>query len=228
MEKKLKVLVVLLLLLAFYVVNAQQHPSVKDEDKVMTVKLCDGETYVQLEGRLPNERLSRSEAEAVTNELMAKWLAKQPPAVAAAWTKEYQEGKKKAQQKAQAKAGDESVKQEKQTYEFTKRDIQMWERELKKLIDYGDQIFHDDQLIGSTNGVSCAMCHPNAANTHPETYPKYQIQLQRVALLRDMINWCIENPSRGKKLEPDDPKMRALEAYIMSQRKGVPMEYGKH
>jgi len=30
------------------------------------------------------------------------------------------------------------------------------------------------------------MCHPDAANTHPETYPKYQVQLQRVALLRDM------------------------------------------
>ena len=23
------------------------------------------------------------------------------------------------------------------------------------------------------------MCHPDAANTHPETYPKYQVQLQR-------------------------------------------------
>ena len=72
------------------------------------------------------------------------------------------------------------------------------------------------------------MCHPNAANTHPETYPKFQVQLRRVALLRDMINWCIEQPARGKRLEPDDPKMRALEAYIMSQRKGVPMEFGKH
>ena len=34
--------------------------------------------------------------------------------------------------------------------------------------------------------------------------------------------------ARGKRLDPDDPKMRALEAYIMSQRKGVPMEFGKH
>jgi len=42
------------------------------------------------------------------------------------------------------------------------------------------------------------MCHPDGANTHPETYPKFQTQLQRVALLRDMINWCIENPVKGK------------------------------
>ena len=71
------------------------------------------------------------------------------------------------------------------------------------------------------------MCHPDAANTHPETYPKYQVQLGRTVLLRDMINWCIEHPVRGKKLAEDDPKMRALEAYIYAQRKGVPLDYGR-
>ncbi|NLE36697.1 MAG: hypothetical protein GX621_01580 [Pirellulaceae bacterium] len=76
--------------------------------------------------------------------------------------------------------------------------------------------------------TSCDMCHPHASNTHPETYPKYQTQMGRVVLLRDMINWCIENPVRGEKLEPDSPEMRALEAYITSQRKGVELDYGKH
>ena len=71
------------------------------------------------------------------------------------------------------------------------------------------------------------MCHPDAANTHPETYPKFQVQLGRVALLRDMINWCIEHPVRGQVLAPDDPKMRALEAYITAQRKGQELAYGK-
>jgi len=42
-----------------------------------------------------------------------------------------------------------------------------------------------------------------------------------------MINWCIEHPVRGKALAPDDPKMRALEAYIIAQRKGVALDYGK-
>ena len=115
-----------------------------------------------------------------------------------------------------------------QADDFTGRDFSIWKRELEREIKYGDEIFHSDKLIGSANGIACAMCHPNAANTHPETYPKFQVQLRRVALLRDMINWCIEQPARGKRLEPDDPKMRALEAYIMSQRKGVPMEFGKH
>ncbi|MCW5889238.1 MAG: hypothetical protein KIT14_01660 [bacterium] len=71
------------------------------------------------------------------------------------------------------------------------------------------------------------MCHPDAANTHPETYPKFQPQLGRTVLLRDMINWCIEHPVRGAKLAEDDPKMRAMEAYILAQRKGTPLDYGR-
>jgi hypothetical protein len=29
-------------------------------------------------------------------------------------------------------------------------------------------------------------------------------------------------------MQPDDPRMRAMEAYILAQRKGVELEYGKH
>jgi thiosulfate dehydrogenase len=81
--------------------------------------------------------------------------------------------------------------------------------------------------LGSSIAVSCDMCHPDASNTHPETYPKFQVQLGRTVLLRDMINWCIEHPVRGQPLAPDDPKMRALEGYILAQRKGTPLNYGK-
>lgn len=111
---------------------------------------------------------------------------------------------------------------------YTERDLITWTRETEKFVAEGSRIFHDADALGSTVAVSCDMCHPHASNTHPETYPKYQTQLGRVALLRDMINWCVENPVRGEKLEADSPTMRALEAYIQSQRKGVPMDYGKH
>ena len=72
------------------------------------------------------------------------------------------------------------------------------------------------------------MCHPDAVKTHPETYPKYQTQWQRVARLREMINWCIENPVKGQPLNPDDPCLRALEAYVISRRNGTALAYGKH
>jgi len=111
---------------------------------------------------------------------------------------------------------------------YTERDILTWTREAEKFVAEGSRIFHSADELGSTAGVSCDMCHPHAANTHPETYPKFQTQLGRVVLLRDMIDWCVENPVRGAHMDPDGPKMRALEAYIMAQRKGVEMDYGKH
>ena len=79
-----------------------------------------------------------------------------------------------------------------------------------------------------TNGVACGQCHPNAANTHPETYPKFQQQLGRVIALRDMINWCLQNPLEGEVLELDSHEMVALEAYVYWERRGVELEPGKH
>ena len=110
----------------------------------------------------------------------------------------------------------------------TKQDLVVWEKETERLVTEGSRIFHNADELGSTIAVSCDMCHPDGSNTHPETYPKYQVQLGRAALLRDMINWCLENPCRGKPLSGDDPKMRALEAYIMAMRAGKALEYGKH
>jgi cytochrome c len=111
---------------------------------------------------------------------------------------------------------------------FTQRDQKIWQANTDRFIQEGKEVFHDANKLGSTIGVSCDMCHPDAANTHPETYPKYQVQLQRVALLRDMIEWCIENPVKGKTMDPNDERLRAIEAYILAQRKGVALEYGKH
>lgn len=110
--------------------------------------------------------------------------------------------------------------------EHTQRERRIWEAELKRVTDEGYRAFHSPEL--GKNGISCDMCHPDASNTHPETYPKFQTQLKKVALLRDMINWCIENPLEGPKLADDDPKMKALEAYILSARKGVAVDPGKH
>jgi len=111
---------------------------------------------------------------------------------------------------------------------FSERDERIWAVATENFVKEGHRIFHDADALGSANAVSCDMCHPDGSNTHPETYPKFQVQLGRVALLRDMINWCIQNPTRGKPLAEDDARLKALEAYILAQRKGVPLEFGKH
>jgi thiosulfate dehydrogenase len=113
-----------------------------------------------------------------------------------------------------------------QADEFTKKDQERWQAEFMSVVKKGRELWTSAEL--GTNGVACAQCHPNAANTHPETYPKFQQQLGRVAALREMINWCIQQPLEGQPLALDDPKLVAMEAYVTYERRGVKLEPGKH
>ena len=78
--------------------------------------------------------------------------------------------------------------------EFTKEDLKKWDTAFQTVVKDGERLFHS--ALGKNN-VSCDMCHPNASNNHPETYPKFQKQIGKVVGLRDMINWCIQNPQEG-------------------------------
>jgi len=115
-----------------------------------------------------------------------------------------------------------------QADEFSQADVDEWYAEYMSVVAEGRAAFTDPTLGGSQNGVVCAQCHPNGANTHPETYPKFQKQFGRVAVLAEMINWCIQNPLEGQPLALDDPTMVALQTYIAHERRGVAMEPGKH
>lgn len=184
-----------------------------------TVKLCDNKTTVQVPADAPK---TRAEGQKISDALMAQWKEANP-------NSSWEQGEVEAHQvippadnSALVGVGQSS------TYGVvTQQTVQVWKNETYKTALYGSKVFHSGDELGSEIGVSCDMCHPRAANTHPETYPKFQPQLGRVAMLRDMINWCIEHPVRGKILAADDPKMRALEAYIIAQRKGTPLDYGK-
>jgi cytochrome c len=110
--------------------------------------------------------------------------------------------------------------------EFTPEDLKRWEEQFQSVVTKGRELWTDGKL--GTNGVACAQCHPNAANTHPETYPKFQKQIGRVVGLWEMINWCLRNPLEGEPLKADDPKMVALLAYATYERRGVKLEPGKH
>jgi thiosulfate dehydrogenase len=99
----------------------------------------------------------------------------------------------------------------------------------------GDLLFHGDDATAkqmgvnlSKTGMACAMCHPFASDTHPHEFPKFQEQIQEFATLRDMINWCIENPNEGERVDVNGPAMKALEAYHYWSNKGSVLEPGKH
>jgi len=113
-----------------------------------------------------------------------------------------------------------------QADDFTEGDLKRWNQEFMSVVMKGEKLFHSGDL--GTNKVSCDQCHPNAANTHPETYPKFQQQIGRVITLSEMVNWCIQQPLEGQPLALDDPKMMALLSYITYERRGVPLSPGKH
>ena len=99
----------------------------------------------------------------------------------------------------------------------------------------GDLLFHGDAAIAeqlgvtlSTTGWACAMCHPMASDTHPHAFPKFQASMAAFATLRDMINWCIEKPNQGERIDDDSEAMKALEAYIYWSNTGSILVPGKY
>jgi thiosulfate dehydrogenase len=99
----------------------------------------------------------------------------------------------------------------------------------------GDLLFHGDAAMAeqldvtlSTTGWACAMCHPMASDTHPHAFPKFQASMAKFATLRDMINWCIEKPNQGEKIDPESEAMKALEAYITWSNTGSVLVPGKY
>lgn len=235
-----------------------QHVLPPSKDGNLVLGLCDGETSMEVPGVKEGQKLTRAQAFAATSKLMEDWRQKNPdanwddaPVLAQATAPDAKKSPTPAPQpnpgsrpaggdvreggvgaQTDAKQVPQQQKANVQTGHtygaYSERDERIWADSTQAFVKEGHRVFHDADALGGTVGVSCDMCHPDAANTHPETYPKYQVQLGRVALLRDMINWCIENPVRGKPLADGDPKMRAMEAYIYAQRKGVKLEYGKH
>jgi thiosulfate dehydrogenase len=108
---------------------------------------------------------------------------------------------------------------------------QVFMDEVKK----GDLLFHGDDATAkamgvklSGTGMACAMCHPMASDTHPMAFPKFQVSMNQFATLRDMINWCIEKPNQGEKIDPEGEAMKALEAYIYWSNTGSVLVPGKY
>jgi thiosulfate dehydrogenase len=117
----------------------------------------------------------------------------------------------------------------------TAEQLKAFEDVFMEQVRLGDLLFHGDgatqEQMGvklSATGMACAMCHPMAADIHPHEFPKFQEQMTKFATLRDMINWCIEKPNQGEKIESDSDAMKALEAYMYWSNRGSVLDPGRH
>jgi thiosulfate dehydrogenase len=117
----------------------------------------------------------------------------------------------------------------------TPQQLKAYEDAFMEQVRIGDLLFHGDAATAkkmnvtlTTTGMACAMCHPFASDTHPQAFPKYQVSMNKFATLRDMINWCIEKPNQGEKIDSDSDAMKALEAYIYWSNTGSVLVPGKY
>jgi thiosulfate dehydrogenase len=84
-------------------------------------------------------------------------------------------------------------------------------------VELGKALFQDPSL--GTTGQTCKSCHPapeTAMKGVGEKYPAYFNMAKEEMTLKEVINYCIENPLKGKALPANDEKLLALEAYLRS------------
>jgi thiosulfate dehydrogenase len=117
----------------------------------------------------------------------------------------------------------------------TAKQLKAFEEVFMEQVRVGDLLFHGDEATQkklnvtlTKTGMACAMCHPFATDVHPHEFPKFQEQIGQFATLRDMINWCIEKPNEGVRIEADSPAMKALEAYVYWSNRGSKIDPGRH
>jgi thiosulfate dehydrogenase len=117
----------------------------------------------------------------------------------------------------------------------TAKQLEAFNAAFMEQVRTGDLLFHGDaateKRLGvklSNTGMACAMCHPYTADTHPHEFPKFQEQMSEFATLRNMINWCIEKPNEGEKIDPDGEAMKALETYIYWSNRNSKLDPGRH
>ena len=109
---------------------------------------------------------------------------------------------------------------------FTKEELKLADDKLTQSAKRGYDMWYGARADMANNGLACANCHPDAAATNPQTFPKYMPQTDRVMAYREMVNWCIQNPQGGKEMDPNSADMVALESYSYYLHRGIAIQTG--
>jgi len=97
---------------------------------------------------------------------------------------------------------------------------------LTNSVKRGYDLWYGARADMANNGLACANCHPDAAATNPQTFPKFLPMFNKVVTYRTMVNWCIQNPQGGKLMDVNSDDMTALEAYSFYLHRGVKVDTG--
>lgn len=87
----------------------------------------------------------------------------------------------------------------------------------KDPVEIGKALFQDPSL--GTTGQTCKTCHPNPETSMKDVgkkYPAYFGMAKKEMTLKEVINYCIQVPLKGRALPANDEKLLALEAYLKS------------
>jgi thiosulfate dehydrogenase len=109
---------------------------------------------------------------------------------------------------------------------FTKQELEQQNAARLKLVEQGYNLWHGSNPTMGANGLACGNCHPDAAASNPQTFPKWISSMNKVVSWQQMSNWCIQNPQAGKALNPDGDEMLAILAYAFELHRGKPVAPG--
>jgi thiosulfate dehydrogenase len=109
---------------------------------------------------------------------------------------------------------------------FTPEELAEQEAALVESVALGYDLWHGSRADMTTNGLACGNCHPDTAAANPQTFPKYMTMYGKVIPFREMVNWCIENPQAGKRLDVNSDDMTAMEAYAYYLHRGKEIKPG--
>ncbi len=99
----------------------------------------------------------------------------------------------------------------------------------KQLIDVvrkGDALWHGGAPKSDSVRLACGNCHPDGASIGPQTWPKFSLDLGKVANMRDMINWCVMVVHAGPAMDMNGADMLAMEAYATYMSRGMVLAPG--
>jgi thiosulfate dehydrogenase len=109
---------------------------------------------------------------------------------------------------------------------FTDEELAQQMDALYQSAQRGYDLWHGAEPTMTSNGLACGNCHPDTTASNPQTFPKYMTMYGKVVPWTEMVNWCIENPQLGKRLDPTSDDMTAMQSYAMYLHRGRPIQPG--